>query len=97
MSSPGDPGNDLSLERLGDGDGRRPAPLGEAALVARTLGPAGIQRDHQAAYEALIDAVFTAPGATEWLSGLRRAVAAMLARKNASSAAAAPDGIRLPV
>src|SRR5258707_15684096 len=82
MSSPRDPCPDLSLERLGDRDGRRPAPFGEAALVARTLASASSPGALQAAYEALINAVFTAPGATEWLSGLRRAVAAMLAGGN---------------
>ena len=35
-----------------------------------------------AEYEALIDAVFTAPGASQWLAGLRRAVAAMFADKD---------------
>src|SRR5262245_1323031 len=44
-----------------------------------------------AAYAALIDAVFTAPGAAEWLSGLRPAMAARLAvtaRKEEKSARA---------
>jgi hypothetical protein len=81
MSSPRDPDDNLSLEGLADRHGRGPAPLGEGALVSRTAAPGGAQRNFQAAYEALIDAVFTAAGATEWLTGLRRAVAAMLARK----------------
>jgi hypothetical protein len=78
MSSPRDPCPDLGLERLGDRDGRRPAPLGEAVLAARALEAAASHGDYRAAYEALIDAVFTAPGVTEWLAGLRRAVAALL-------------------
>jgi hypothetical protein len=82
MSSPRDPCPDLSLERLDGRDGRRPPPLGETALVAQTAAAPGSRRDFQAAYEALINAVFTAPGAAEWLVGLRRAVAAMLAGGN---------------
>jgi hypothetical protein len=88
MSLPRDPGRDLRLQRLDDRDGLRPAHLGESALVGQALAQQGIQ-DLRAAYEALIDAVFTAPGATEWLSALRRAVAAMLASKH--------EGVRLPV
>ena len=79
MSSP----RDLRLERLGDRDGRRPAPLGEVARVGAPLG-ASSSSDFRLDYTALIDAVFTAPGALEWLSGLRRAVAALLADKNAA-------------
>jgi hypothetical protein len=95
MSSPGDPGPDLSLERLGARDGRRPAHLGEAALVARTQTPAGSRSDSRAAREALSDAAFTAPGAVEWLSGLRRALAALLAGKDKVPRQPAPhDAIR---
>jgi hypothetical protein len=83
MSSPRDRGPDLRLERLDNRDGRRPAHLGEAAMVASPLAGESSTRKSLAAYEALIDAVFMAPGALEWLSGLRRAVAAMLADKNA--------------
>jgi hypothetical protein len=78
MSSPRDPGRHLRLERLGDG--LRPAHLGEAARVASPLAGATNTR---AAYEALIDAVFTAAGAAEWLFGLRRAMAASLAGEEA--------------
>ena len=39
-------------------------------------------REFLAAYQALIDAVFTAPGAGEWLHELRQAMAAMLARQD---------------
>jgi hypothetical protein len=78
MSSSRFPERDLRLERLGDRDGLRPAPYGEAAHAA-SFAPAS--REAQTTLEALIDAVFTAPGASEWLAGLRAAVAAMLARK----------------
>ena len=80
MSSP----RDLRLERLGDRDGLRPAHLGEAAEVASPFAGASSTWEFLAAYEAIIDAVFTAPGASEWLSGLRRAVAAMLADKDSA-------------
>ena len=93
MSSPRDRDPDLSLERLGDRDRLRPAPLGETALVAPA--PAHSREDLQAAYEALVDAAFTAPGAAEWLAGLRRAVAALLAReRKAPPQPAQPDAIR---
>ncbi len=87
---------DLRLERLGDRDGfLRAGPLGEIAHVASPLAPASATRDFRAAYRALIDAVFTAPGASEWLAGLRRAVAAALAGKDsAPRPPAAPDAIR---
>jgi hypothetical protein len=81
MSSPRFPGRDLRLERLGR-DGLRPAPLGEAAHAASPLAPDGGARGFSAAYRALIDAVFTAPGAAEWLAGLRLALAATIAGKN---------------
>jgi hypothetical protein len=94
MSSPRDPGRDLRLERLGDRDGLRPAPLGETAHVGSPLGSAASAREFLAAYQALIDAVFTAPGAAEWLTGLRLAVAAMVARDAAPRAPIARDAIR---
>src|SRR3954451_12610221 len=84
MSSPRYPGRDLRLERLGDRDGLRPAPLGEAAQVRSLPGAASGAREFLAAYQALIDAVFTAPGATGWLSGLRQKVAALLADQGAA-------------
>jgi hypothetical protein len=84
MSLPRDPGRDLRLERLGNRDGLRPAHLGESALVSSGLTPASSAREHLAAYQALIDAVFTAPGAAEWLLGLRRALAARGAAKDAA-------------
>jgi hypothetical protein len=95
MSSPRYPGRDLRLEPLSDRDGLRPAPLGEAAQVRSLQGPAGSVRDFQAAYQALIDAVFTAPGAAEWLAGLRRKVAALLASQDPARRPAVPcDAIR---
>jgi hypothetical protein len=82
MSSPRNPRRDLGLEALGDRDGLRPAPLGETAHVAQAHGPVSSVSEFQAAYQALIDAVFTAPGAAEWLFGLRMAVATMFAAKD---------------
>jgi hypothetical protein len=90
MSSPRD--RDLRLERLGDRDGLRRAHLGEAALVASSVAGADSAWELRATYAALIDAVFTAPGAAEWLSGLQQAIAAMFADKDAASAA--HDAIR---
>ena len=78
MSSPRFPDRDLRLERL---DGLRPGPLADAAHVGAPLAQARATRETLAAYRALIDAVFTAPGAGEWLTGLRLAVAAYLADK----------------
>ena len=96
MSSPRYPGRDLRLERLSGRDGLRPAAFGEAAQVRWLPGPAGTARESLAAYQALIDAVFTAPGAAEWLSGLRQAVAAMLAAKDQVPSHPVPhDAIRL--
>jgi hypothetical protein len=95
MSSPRDPGRDLRLERLGDRDDLRRAHLGEAAQVAPSLASASSAREFLAAYQALIDAVFTAPGAAEWLHGLRLKVAALLAGKDAPPGhAVASDAIR---
>jgi hypothetical protein len=101
MSSPRDRGRDFRPERLtGHRDGLRPAHLGESALIASTVAGASHTWD-RAAYEALIDAVFTAAGAAEWLAGLRRAVAAMLAdkesppRARAAGEAAGTTGLRI--
>ena len=93
MSEP----RDLRLERLSDRDGLRSAPLGEIAHVGSPLAGSSSSWTSQAAYEALIDAVFTAPGALEWLSGLRRAVAAMFADKDSAPhiSATRPAGPRL--
>jgi hypothetical protein len=84
MSSPRDPGRDLRLECLGDRDGLHRAHLGEAAQVRTLEISASEAGQFSAAYQALIDAVFTAPGATEWLNGLRQRVAAFLTGKDAT-------------
>jgi hypothetical protein len=81
MSSPRDPDRHFRLERLGDRDGLRPVHLGAAARVSSSQAGASSTR---AAYEALIDAVFTAHGAAEWLFGLRQTMAAILAGKDAA-------------
>ena|SRR5437588_9562973 len=78
MSSP----RDLGLERLGDG--RRRGHLGEVAKVALAQTDISIRQDLRAAYQALNDAAFTAPGAAEWLAGLRWAMEATLARKGST-------------
>jgi len=80
MSSP----RDLRLERLDDRDGRRHPYFGEIGVVGSAQAGAGSTSEFRFAYEALIDAVFTAPGALEWLSGLRRRVAALLADKDSA-------------
>jgi hypothetical protein len=89
MSSPRYPVRDLRLERFGDRDGLRPAHLGEAAHVRTLEGPASsVQRF--SAVHALVDAAFAGPGAAEWLAGLRRRVAAILAGRDAERPHAAP-------
>jgi hypothetical protein len=82
MTSPRQPGREFRLERLGEE--MRPAHLGEAAQVASLSGASSAEL--RAAYEALIDAVFTAPGAAEWLVGLRMRVAALIAGKEKTAA-----------
>jgi hypothetical protein len=97
MDSPRYPGRDLRLDPLGNRDGLRPAPqLGEIAHVASQVPGASSTREALAAYQALIDAVFTAPGAAEWLRELRKAVAAFLAKGEPPHApkAAPSDAIR---
>ena len=79
MSLPRFPGRDLRLERLEDRDGLRRAYLGEVAQVRTLEATAQGVGEFRAAYQALIDAAFTGPGAAEWLSGMRRRVAAILA------------------
>jgi hypothetical protein len=62
---------------------------------ARSRGLPGVSGGSLAAYQALIDAVFTAPGAAEWLARLRRRVAAILAVQDAARRqAVACDAIR---
>lgn len=95
MSLPGDRVPDLSLEPLADRNGARQGHFGEAAHV-RTLERAAISAGRfSASYQALIDAVFTAPGATEWLSGMWKRVTAILSqREPAQPSAVASDAIR---
>jgi hypothetical protein len=94
MSSPDNPDRDLRLERLGDRDGRRHAHLGVPALVGSPLAGASSTREYLAAYQALIDAVFTAPGAVEWLLGLRRRFGADSVKEVVLHQRAASDAIR---
>jgi hypothetical protein len=85
MSSPRD--RDLRLERLGNRDTLRRAHLNEVALVSSPVAGADSAWEVRATYEAIVDAVFTAPGAAEWLLGLQRALAARFAGKDAAPAA----------
>ena len=85
MSSP----RDLRLERLNQKDGWRNPYLGEVAQVGAPVAGSTSASAVRAAYEALIDAVFTAPGAREWLSGLQRAWGAFLADNNSVT----PDSV----
>jgi hypothetical protein len=86
---------DLRLERLSEKDGWRNPYLGEVAQVGAPVASASSASAFQSSYEALIDAVFMAPGAREWLSGLRRAFAAFLADKDrAPRASTSSDAIR---
>jgi hypothetical protein len=51
--------------------------------------------NYAAAYEALIDAVFTAPGAAEWLFGLRLAISTRFSNKeSAPRTSVASDAIQ---
>lgn len=95
MSLPRDRGRDLSLEQLGDRDGLRRAHLGEAAQVRSLEGATRTAGEYSAAYQALIDAIFTAPGATEWLNGIWQRVTAILGDRDAAPhPAVARDAIR---
>lgn len=96
MSSSRNPDHDLSLERLDDRDGLRPAHVGEAAQVRILEGSARRVGEFSAAYQALIDAIFTAPGAAEWLSGVWQRVSSILADRDAARPAAiSRDAIRV--
>jgi hypothetical protein len=95
MSSSRDPDRDLSLEQLGDRDGLRRAPVGEAAQVRLLEGSARRVGEFSASYQALIDAIFTAPGVAEWLSGVWQRVSATLSERDAAlHPAVARDAIR---
>jgi hypothetical protein len=95
MSSPRDRVPDLSLEPLGDRGKARRDPIGENAQVRILETAASSAGRFSAAYQALIDAVFTAPGATEWLNGMWKRVTTILAeRDTARPRAVAHDAIR---
>ena len=95
MSLPRDRVPDLSLARLGDRDGVRRGHFGEAAQVRTLERDASSAGRFSAAYQALIDAVFTAPGASQWLNGMWKRVAAVLAERDAARPqAVASDAIR---
>jgi hypothetical protein len=95
MSVPRDRVPDLSLERLGDRDGVRRGHFDEAAQVRTLEQAASSVGRFSAAYQALIDAIFTAPGATQWLNGMWKRVAAALAERDAARPqAVACDAIR---
>ena len=79
MSEP----RDLRLERLSDRDGRRSGHRGEIAKVGSSVAGDSSAFEFLTSHATLNNAVFTAPGATEWLRGLRLAVAALLADKEA--------------
>jgi hypothetical protein len=82
-------------ERVGNRDRLRHDHLGDAAQVAPPVAGAVRVEKLQGDYLALNDAVFTAPGAAEWLRELRRAVAALLAAEGpAPRDPAASDAIR---
>jgi hypothetical protein len=96
MSSPRD--REFRLERLGGRDGLRRTHLSETAMVASPVAGANRVWEFQTTYAALIDAVFTAPGAAEWLFGLQRAMAARFAGQDAAPRApVARDAIRKAV
>jgi len=94
MASPRDRGPDLSLESLGERDGLRRAHLDQAAQVRTLERAASRVGEFSAAYQALVDAAFTASGATEWLNGMWKRVAAILGdRESARHPAVAKDAI----
>ena len=80
---------------MGDRNGLRRIHLGEVAQV-RTLERAGSRvGEFSTAYQALIDAVFTAPGVTEWLNGMWQRVTTILGDQDAARhRAVARDSIR---
>ena len=78
MASPDFPDRDLRLERLGGRGGRRP-PYGGVAPVGAPLASAAQTWRSWATRAALIDAVFTFPGAAAWLRALKGKVAALVA------------------
>lgn len=95
MPLPRDRVPDLSLEPLNDRGGKRRGHFDEAAQI-RTLETAATSPGRfSAAYQALIDAVFTAPGASEWLNGMWKRVSAVFAERDAAPPnAVSRDAIR---
>lgn len=84
MSSPRDRVPDLSLEPL-EGRGGAPRNSFEGAAQVRVLERTETHvGGFSAAYQALIDAVFTAPGASEWLNGMWKKVTAIFAEREAA-------------
>ncbi|HTU90133.1 MAG TPA: hypothetical protein VMF69_08675 [Gemmataceae bacterium] len=95
MPSPRDRVPNLSLEPLDGRDGVRRRHVSEAAQVRTLEQAASSVGGFSAAYQALIDAVFTAPGASEWLNGMWKRVTAILAERDAARTdAVACDAIR---
>jgi hypothetical protein len=86
MPLPGDRVPNLSLEPLDNRAGMHRVHFGEAAHFRTLERAASSVGGFSAAYQALIDAVFTAPGATEWLNGMWKRVTAMLAERDAARA-----------
>lgn len=84
MSSPRDRVPDLSLEPLDGRGGMRRSYVGENAQVRTVEREASSAGRFSAAYQALIDAVFTAPGAAEWMNGMWKRVTAMFAERDAA-------------
>jgi hypothetical protein len=74
--------HELRLERLGDRNGRQSGHVGEVARVAAPVTDASFQRESETTSAALNNLVFTAPGAAEWLRGLRRTVMAWLSARD---------------
>jgi hypothetical protein len=61
---------EIASKLAGERAGLRCAHLGDAAQVRALEGSTRTVERFSAAYQARIDAVFTAPGATEWLNGM---------------------------
>ena len=70
MSEP----HDFRLERLDNRDGMRAGRFSDVGHVSSSVAGSSYARMSQAAYLALIDVAFMAPGVVQWLAGLRRIV-----------------------
>ena len=94
MSEP----HDFRLERLSNRDGMRAGRFSDIVHVSSSVAGSSYARMSQAAYLALIDAVFMAPGVVQWLAGLRRIVEERYAEKEPAPAgreATPRSGLRL--